>query len=889
MALRCRWSVRRWAARLAAARRPLFTETGVWEELTDAERLAAERRWLDVVSDPGSAARPDADLTGSAYVLAMFPYPSGRLHMGHVRVYAISDAVARFHRLLGKQVVHPMGWDAFGLPAENAALERGLAPDRWTRQNIGHMRGQLRRMAAAFDWDRELATCQPDYYRWTQWLFLRLHRAGLVYRRQALVNWDPADGTVLADEQVDARGRSWRSGALVERRLLRQWFVRTTRFSERLLRSLDSPELRDWRDVIQLQRHWIGPCDGWRFELQVERCDPDDSAPPPEPLLLWVADPARLPVAAFIALRPEHPLAAGAAERTGLAARCPASGRRLPLLVSARLAYPEGADALLCDAADGPEAARLAGLLAEDGRPPPGPPLTAAEVVARGGGYRCSSHLHDWLISRQRYWGTPIPVVHCARCGAVPLPESRLPVTLPALPEQRVPGRSPLQAATDWLNTQCPSCGGPAQRETDTMDTFVDSSWYYLRFLDARYERAPFRPQQVNRHLPVDIYVGGKEHAVLHLYYARFMHHFLRAEGLVAAEEPFARLLVQGQVMGQSYQVTETGRYLPADQVTTTDSGDVVCAEDGRPVTVQWEKMSKSKHNGVDPAGVMDQLGADTMRLLMLATVAPTSSRRWSQDTFPPLLAWQRRLWLTVGELVRPAAGAGAPSAAELARHEAQMREERNYFVRTVTHNFQETHQLSVAISRLQGLTTALRRRPAWYRALGGEYQRALGDLIIMCSPVMPCLCAEMWAGFCAASRHGHPEHRLDLTVMQQRWPAVDADALLELVVELNGQQAATVCLPRRQLDALTEPEALRLARAQPALARHAAGAAAAGQLLLQPGLGALLRLSTEHRRPPDDDDPARREVLRQRQERKAAKKERRQQRRLRKAEREER
>ncbi|KAF0290619.1 putative leucine--tRNA ligase, mitochondrial [Amphibalanus amphitrite] len=834
MALRCRWSVRRWAARLAAARRPLFTETGVWEELTDAERLAAERRWLDVVSEPGSAARPDVEHTGSAYVLAMFPYPSGRLHMGHV--------------------VHPMGWDAFGLPAENAALERGLAPDRWTRQNIEHMRGQLRRMAAAFDWDRELATCQPDYYRWTQWLFLRLHRAGLVYRRQALVNWDPADGTVLADEQVDARGRSWRSGALVERRLLRQWFVRTTRFSERLLRSLDSPELRDWRDVIQLQRHWIGPCDGWRFELQVERCAPDDSAPPPEPLLLWVADPARLPAAAFIALRPEHPLAAGAAERTGLAARCPASGRRLPLLVSARLAYPEGADALLCDAADGPEAARLAGLLAEDGRPPPGPPLTAAEVVARGGGYRCSSHLHDWLISRQRYWGTPIPVVHCARCGAVPLPESRLPVTLPALPEQRVPGRSPLQAATDWLNTQCPSCGGPAQRETDTMDTFVDSSWYYLRFLDARHERAPFRPQRVNRHLPVDIYVGGKEH----------------------------------------------------------DSGDVVCAEDGRPVTVQWEKMSKSKHNGVDPAGVMDQLGADTMRLLMLATVAPTSSRRWSQDTFPPLLAWQRRLWLTVGELVRPAAGASAPSAAELARHEADMREERNYFVRTVTHNFQETHQLSVAISRLQGLTTALRRRPAWYRALGGEYQRALGDLIIMCSPVMPCLCAEMWAGFCAASRHSHPEHRLDLTVMQQRWPAVDADALLELVVELNGQQAsvclspsltaspgvgrqlngqqaATVCLPRRQLDALTEVEALRLARAQPALARHAAGAAAAGQLLLQPGLGAVLRLSTEHRRPPDDDDPARREVLRQRQERKAAKKERREQRRLRKAEREER
>ncbi|XP_037084686.1 probable leucine--tRNA ligase, mitochondrial, partial [Pollicipes pollicipes] len=692
MALRSPWPLRKRPSYIRAVQRLLFTETGVWGELTNSERLAAERAWLARVS---AAPAPPEPGQPSAYVLAMFPYPSGRLHMGHVRVYAISDAVARFHRLMGKQVIHPMGWDAFGLPGGECRARAPLPADEWTHDNIAHMRRQLERMACCFDWGSELTTCRPDYYRWTQWLFLRLYRAGLVYRREALVNWDPADGTVLADEQVDEQGRSWRSGALVERRHLRQWFVRTTRFSERLRRSLDSPQLRDWRDIVQLQKHWIGECDGWKFELKVEDTTDPDSRP--DPLLLWTADPRRFARASFIGLRSEHALArrrpSGGGAATPLSALNPATGGRLPLLVSDALTFPDGADAL-------------------------------PRLPASGGG-----------------------------------------------------GGSPLLEATDWLKVDCPSCGGPAQRETDTMDTFVDSSWYYLRFLDPHNSNAPFDPDKVNAHMPVDIYVGGKEHAVLHLYYARFIHHFLHSLGLVTCEEPFSRLLVQGQVMGQSYRVTETGRYLRPNQVQMSESGDAVDVDSGRPVTVQWEKMSKSKHNGVDPAEVIGELGADTMRLLMLGTVAPTSSRHWSSDSFPPLLAWQRRLWMTVGDLLRlrsapaPPAGSGAGDEVELTRLEAEMRETRNYFVRTVTLNFQETHQLSVAITRLQGLTTALRRLPAWYQAQSAEYERALGDLLIMTSPVMPCLAAEMWAAFTSVVRHAHPSHQQDCTVLEQRWP----------------------------------------------------------------------------------------------------------------------
>lgn len=550
--------------------------------------------------------------------------------MGHVRVYTISDTVARFQRMCGFNVFQPIGWDAFGLPAENAAIQRGIEPKVWTEHNIAQMKKQLEDLGCSFDWKHEMSTCSPEYYRWTQKLFLMLHKEGLAYQNEALVNWDPIDKTVLADEQVDANGCSWRSGAKVEKKLLKQWFIKTTAFAEQLLDGLDDPTLIDWRDIINLQRHWIGECDGYGFQLLTSASII---------LRLWTANPEHFKDPnAFVVLKTSHYLAKDKSNSFSITIENPFTGTIMPVIFSDAPVFADKCDVYLAAPNFRDEDKELQESLSlsffaneelkiekknvEQMR------LQVLETAKRLrlGGYKVSSKLQDWLISRQRYWGTPIPVIHCDMCGVVPVPDEDLPVILPEKSEID-------KNREEALKCTCPKCQNPnAIRESDTMDTFVDSSWYYLRFLDPENTKSIFDENVISKVMPVDLYIGGKEHAVLHLYYARFMNHFLHSQGLVNCSEPFSRLLVQGMVMGRSFRVKGSGRYVQEHEVEIVNSkkNQAVLKETKEPVVMTWEKMSKSKMNGVDPTDMFRDYGTDTTRLIILADVAPTSHRNWS-------------------------------------------------------------------------------------------------------------------------------------------------------------------------------------------------------------------------------------------------------------------
>lgn len=556
----------------------------------------------------------------------MFPYPSGNLHMGHVRVYSISDTVARFYRMNGKNVFHPMGFDAFGLPAENAAIQRNISPADWTTQNMAQMKSQLQLLGYSFDWNHELATCHEDYYKWTQKLFLMLYKDGLAYQNEALVNWDPVDKTVLADEQVDANGCSWRSGAKVQKKLLKQWFIRTTKFAEKLLEGLSDPCLKDWKDIINLQKHWIGECNGYSFQMHFQG--------KPLSLRVWTECPEKLlDLNAFIVLKTTHPLKKVLGEEE-LSVLNPFTNQQIPVVFRDDVEFPEKSDVYLASPhyKDSDKSLRASlnlafhlNDLAENDEANRKVVLQIADLIGNGG-YKVSSKLQDWLVSRQRYWGTPIPIIHCDNCGAVPVEDKDLPVRLP-------PADESLNRDESSLKCSCPKCGNEnAKRETDTLDTFVDSSWYYLRFLDSQNNDKIYDEEVIKKFMPVDLYIGGKEHAVLHMYYARFMNNFLHSKGLSPHPEPFQRLLVQGMVMGRSFRVKGSGKYLTESEVEIIDAkkNKAICKETKEPVVMQWEKMSKSKFNGVDPTDMIREYGSDTTRLIILGDVAPTSHRNWS-------------------------------------------------------------------------------------------------------------------------------------------------------------------------------------------------------------------------------------------------------------------
>ena len=829
---------------------------------------AIEAAWQQQWQEQGLHATPELQPGDDAfYALSMFPYPSGNLHMGHVRNYVITDVVARVARLRGKRVLHPMGWDAFGLPAENAAIERGVDPGAWTDRNIASMREQLNQLGLSIDWDREVATCHADYYRWTQWLFLQFLEAGLAYQKDATVNWDPIDQTVLANEQVDSEGRSWRSGALVEKRKLRQWFLKITAYADQLLDDL--PKLEGWPERVRtMQANWIGRSTGAELSFPVVDADGNDTA---ERITVFTTRPDTIFGASYVVLAPEHPLVAtlttaeqaiqveafcdlvsrqSEQERTaddkpkrgvpiGAQVRNPANGELIPLWIAdyvlaeygtgavmgvpahdqrdfvfarqyelpvRQVIIPEGSDEHAFEGGAWTEA----GVLIHSGPftgLPSGEAKRAIAEAAESQGWgraKVQFRLRDWLISRQRYWGCPIPVIHCDGCGVVPVPAEQLPVELPRDVAFSGKGGSPLAQLESWWQVACPCCGKPARRETDTMDTFMCSSWYFLRYSDSHNTALPFSRGAVDSWLPVDQYVGGIEHAILHLLYSRFFTKVLRDRGLLGFDEPFQKLLTQGMVQGITYKNPHSGKYIaPADVADPTDPRDPIT---GEVLEVFYEKMSKSKHNGVDPAVVIDKYGADTARMFILFKAPPEKDLEWDDADVEGQFRFLQRIWRLVdGAAERGlslADGAGTPAAVAealasgaLSGEEQELRRAVHTAITAISDDLDGDYQFNTAVSELMKLSNAMAAQLEASRpALACE---ALRTLLILLAPFAPHLAEELWLKL--GGRH-EAEQLAGSSVHRQAWPVADAAALVRstvpLVIQIKGKVRGSLEVP---------------------------------------------------------------------------------------------
>jgi leucyl-tRNA synthetase len=780
------------------------------------------------------------------YALSMFPYPSGKLHMGHVRNYVITDVIARLKRMQGYRVLHPMGWDAFGLPAENAAIDRGVPPAKWTYENIAQMREQLKRLGLSIDWDREVATCGPEYYKWTQWLFLQFYQAGLAYQKEAAVNWDPIDQTVLANEQVDSEGYSWRSGAKVERKLLRQWFLKITDYAEQLLQDLD--KLDGWPERVKLmQANWIGKSTGAYLEFPIIGKD--------EKIAVFTTRPDTVYGVSYLVLAPEHPLtlqittpeqrdivekfiAEVATEselertaedkpkrgvRTGGIAINPFNGEEIPILIADYVLYEYGTGAvmgvpahdvrdfkfakendlavkvvILPDDADNADICLLeaytdAGTMISSGPFNGMNSVKGKEAVikmAESEGFgqaRTQYRLRDWLISRQRYWGCPIPVIHCPSCGTVPVPDADLPVKLPENVDFTGRGASPLAQLENWINVPCPSCGEPAKRETDTMDTFIDSSWYFLRYTDAQNSEQCFALDKVNDWMEVDQYVGGIEHAILHLLYSRFFTKVLRDRGLVSVDEPFRKLLTQGMVQGLTYKNPQTGKYVPLDQVIV-EKGEYREKETGEKLNFFYEKMSKSKYNGVDPEQVLGKYGADTARMFILFKAPPEKDLEWDDADVEGQFRFLNRVWLLVNDYAvspQPPLERGTKGES-LSKEEKDLRRAIHIAIKEVSEDLEGDYQFNTAVSELMKLSNALREAKCKNSPV---YQEGIKTLIKLLAPFAPHLAEELWAIIGNAK-----------SLNQVVWPSVDQQALIvdeiTLVIQVMGKTRGTIQVP---------------------------------------------------------------------------------------------
>ena len=833
MLIRCRGLLRSPVCRLSV--RTVYSVTGVFKPNLEADTLKdIEQHWKPRLADLLPAEDPAKP---KYYVLSMFPYPSGTLHLGHVRVYSLSDSLAHYHRLRGYSVLHPMGWDSFGLPAENAARDRGLSPQQWTQDNIEKMREQLLDLGCSFQWEREVSTCEPEYYRWTQHLFLLLYKEGLAYQAEAMVNWDPVDQTVLAEEQVDADGRSWRSGAIVEKKPLRQWFLKTTALAKSLYDGLDDPSLTNWRDIVAAQRNWIGKCSGTNIKFKINMEDKTEN------LTVWTDQPEFLEGAELLVVHPEHLLPTLHCPQTtglsGMTAINPLTGAQLPVYVSREAEFPHECHTFLVVPGSCEEHRAVASRLGYSCQQEQGSLLEAGEgeqvmsyssqllggltvtqarerVMARGrkegwGGESNSSHLKDWLISRQRYWGTPIPVVHCGECGTVPLPPSHLPVNLPQESER------PLAECQDWAKTTCPQCGGPAVRETDTMDTFVDSSWYFLRYLDPHNKEQPFSPAAVEN-MPVDLYIGGKEHAYLHLFFARFFCHFLHGQGLLPHPEPFFSLLTQGMVKGRTFRLKRSTQYVAPHQVSKVPGSqpeEFVETESGAPVSVSWEKMSKSKHNGVSPAELVAEYGCDTLRLMMLSNVGPSSERLWSEDCYPGVRNMSIKVWKLVHQAVQLPAMESLPELrydTEMDEYRAKLSKERGVHLRHVNHNYSYTRNLAVVIARLNSLINAAWGVPGQVKQQAPEFQQIIGDILIILAPMAPHLATELWECFRTVPNRLTDSFDFDKNIWHQKWPELYQTDNMELRILANNKQVSKIPIVKWYFDTLTEEQAFDLA-----------------------------------------------------------------------------
>ncbi|MCK2125214.1 leucine--tRNA ligase [Thauera aromatica] len=822
-----------------------------------AVETAAQQHWdsTDAFRVTEDASRP------KYYCLSMFPYPSGKLHMGHVRNYTIGDVLARFHRMKGFNVLQPMGWDAFGMPAENAAIQNNVPPAQWTYANIDYMKAQLKRLGFALDWSRELATCTPEYYRWEQWLFTRLFEKGLIYKKLGTVNWDPVDETVLANEQV-IDGRGWRSGALVEKREIPMYYMRITAYADELLAALD--DLPDWPEQVKLmQKNWIGRSEGVEIHFPFDPASIGHDGV----LKVFTTRVDTLMGATYVAVAAEHPLATqaaagnpalaafvdeckhgGVAEAdlatmekkgmpTGLKVVHPLSGERLEVWVAnyVLMGYGEGAvmavpahderdfafatkyelpirmvvasEAYADTAAPWQDAYADYGRLVNSGKYDGldfqgAVDAIAADLAARGlGAKRVQYRLRDWGISRQRYWGCPIPMIHCADCGDVPVPDEELPVVLPE--NVAVTGRgSPLAKMPAFYECSCPKCGQPAKRETDTMDTFVESSWYFLRYACADNAGAML-DERVNYWAPVDQYIGGIEHAILHLLYSRFFTRAMRDCGLTQVSEPFTALLTQGMVVAETYYRELDGgkkQWInPADVVVERDErGRIVAAKleaDGLPVVIGGtEKMSKSKNNGVDPQSLVDQYGADTARLFMMFAAPPDQQLEWSDSGVEGASRFLRRVW-NYGHAFATATRAALPTERRLAASAlppaaADVRREIHTHLKQASYDFGK-HQFNTVVSAAMKILNALEKAhkelaPSDAAAHAEVAEEGLSILLRLLSPIAPHICHALWqdCGFGA-------------DILAAGWPEVCEAALkqdeVELMLQVNGKLRGSI------------------------------------------------------------------------------------------------
>ena len=813
----------------------------------------ADGRWQSAWEEAGTFTADSDSPKPKSYILEMFPYPSGRIHMGHVRNYTMGDVLARYQKMRGFEVLHPMGWDAFGMPAENAAMEKGVHPGGWTRANIAQMKAQLQRIGFALDWTREFATCDPEYYGHEQALFADLYEAGLVYRKESTVNWDPVDMTVLANEQV-IDGKGWRSGAEVEKRKLNQWFLKITDFADDLLEGLG--KLEDWPEKVRLmQENWIGKSQGLEFSF-----DLSDGGK----LAVYSTRPDTIFGASFCAIAADHPIAQGLAGdpavaafidqckkgattaaaletaeklgyRTPVTAKHPFTGAELPVFIANFVLMEYGTGAVMgvpghdqrdfefatkyelpilrvvatdparadepfkgeAEAGDGVivNSDFLNGMTVEDAKQAV---ITRAEAGGWGEG-RTVWRLRDWGVSRQRYWGTPIPFIHCDTCGVVPVPKDQLPVTLPEDVSFDIPG-NPLERHPTWKHVDCPTCGAAARRETDTLDTFVDSSWYFLRFASQPADR-PFDPEEVAKWMPVQHYIGGIEHAILHLLYARFWTRALAHIGKITVQEPFAALFTQGMVTHETYSRIDAARGVPMffapEEVDRTSDGATLLA-DGAPIDVgRVIKMSKSKKNVVDPDAIIARHGADAVRWFMLSDSPPERDLPWSDAGIEGCARFVQRLWRLFSAY--DAGAQGEDKSLERKTHQT---------IAAVASDI-EALGFNKAVARIYELTGATEKAPP-----SASRSAAIRALVHLAAPMMPHLAEEAWSSMGEG------------LIADAPWPDVDPALLVDdevtIAIQHMGKLRDTVTAPKgASKDAL---EALALASAN--LQRSVDGAA---------------------------------------------------------------
>lgn len=835
------------------------------------------QRWRDI--GPGINPKkfqnsPDAE---TFYALVMFPYPSGVLHMGHVRVYTISDVISRFKRLQGYNVIHPMGWDAFGLPAENAAIERGINPKIWTETNIGKMKNQMESVLVDFDWERELSTCSPDYYKWTQKIFLLLYEHGLAYKKEAEINWDPIDQTVLANEQVDSNGKSWRSGALVEKRNLNQWFLGITKFAEALNKDLEI--LDQWPDKVKaMQRNWIGESKGSQIKFP---CGDGD-------IEVFTSRPDTLFSVQYLALSLNHPLVVEASKNDSklqefierakglpqdskdgylldLKASLPIDTKnekstdfRIPVYVAPYvLAYGTGA-VMGCPAHDtrdfefwkvhNPNYSPLVTVAPENLRDDWDLPYTqkgilndnttiangindlgdyrgmdsieAGETITKNleslglGLFKTNYRIRDWLISRQRYWGAPIPMIYCDDCGTVPVPDKDLPVMLPEVTGETFSRGNTLDKIDSFKNTTCPSCGGHATRDTDTMDTFMDSSWYFFRYLDAHNTEKPFESHKV-ANMPVDMYIGGVEHAILHLLYSRFISKFLGSIGLWEGKElnnePIKHLVTQGMVQGKTFTDPETGKFLLPTEIDFSGSEPKITST-GKTPNSSYEKMSKSKHNGVDPGETVRKYGADAVRAHILFQAPIQDSLNWNEDQIQGVDRWLRRV-ISMGEKLEVSDSQktsqknhktgqkvditlnGTHHQLELSESEVKLFNEANKLIKQIDTSINVELSFNTVISDLMKYTNALNNALKSEEPFNNDLVIDLyKKLLVVMSPITPCVAEEAWETLCA--NLGNPW----TSVLLEQFPetqVIESD-VMNYNIFVNGKARLLIMKPKQ-------------------------------------------------------------------------------------------